>query len=102
MSHPSSYDENAIRGQVVEVLEDMTRDWDRQYSEAICGQTRLVADLGCESIDFVMLIVSIEGVFQQKNLPFEALLTKNGRFVGDVTVDQITQMLVNALQAKVT
>lgn len=92
-----TFDAERIRDEVTGILGDMTRDWDFEYSEGICDKTRLVADLGCESIDFVMLIVSIEAAFHRKNLPFEDLLMKNGKFVGDVTVDQIVAMLEKCL-----
>lgn len=97
MTQRVTIDEVAIRGRVVQILEDITRDWDFDYEGPINGTTRLIGDLGCESIDFVMLIVSIEGTFERKNFPFEDLLMKDGRFVGDVTVDQIVAMLQREL-----
>jgi acyl carrier protein len=98
MIDPLAVDRQTIQAEVSRILDDMTRDWDFQYSGAIGGDTCLVADLGFQSIDFVMVIVSLEETFHRKNLPFESLLVKNGIFVGDVTVDQITEMLTKCLQ----
>jgi acyl carrier protein len=97
MTQPVLIDKSEIRARVIHILEDITKDWDFDYAGPINEATRLIGDLGCESIDFVMLIVSIEGAFERKNLPFEGLLMKDGRFVGDVTVDQIVTMLQREL-----
>jgi acyl carrier protein len=91
------FDENTIRAEVLRILEDITNDLDFDFSGGICDHTRLVADLGWQSVDFAMLIISIEEAFKRKNLPFEPLWTVNGKFIGDVTVGQIVGMLVENL-----
>jgi acyl carrier protein len=96
MTATPQFDENGIRAEVVRILEDM-RDWDFDFSGGIRGDTRLVADLRCDSYDFVMLIIDIEERFHRKNLPFEGLWTVNGQFTGDVSVDQIVGMLMQNL-----
>ena len=97
MNTIKNLDKEVIRDKVVNILEVMTQDWDLEYSGAISDQTRLMADLQCESIDIVMLIVAIEEKFQRKGLPFESLLMVDGRYVEDLTVEQITNFLLNAL-----
>jgi len=90
-------DSAIIQDDLIRILEDMTRDFDVQYSGSISSQTRLVNDLGCESIDIVMLIVAIEENFQRKGLPFEELLMNDGRYVTDLSVRQIVDFLTRVL-----
>jgi len=97
MTTPVHLEKQDVLCKVVSILEGMTRDWDLEYSGSISGQTRLMADLQCESIDIVMLIVAIEERFQRKGLPFENLLMFDGRYVDDLTVEQIADFLMDAL-----
>ena len=50
------YDE-AIEVEVIGILKNMTSDWDTGFSGEIQADTRLVADLCCESIDMVQFVV---------------------------------------------
>ena len=83
----------AIQGVVLEILKDLTADWDADYAGAMGPDTLLIADLDFESIDVVELVVSIEGRFQRRDLPFEKLLMDDGRYVEDLTVRQIVDFL---------
>src|SRR5207245_1392800 len=65
---------DAIAATVVEVLRDMTSDWDLELSGGIGLGSQLVNDLGCESLDIVMLIVALEGRFGRSQLPWGDLL----------------------------
>ena len=47
----------AILADLVSILEDMTADWDLGLEGPIGPDTKLVAELGFESIDVVQLIV---------------------------------------------
>jgi acyl carrier protein len=78
---------------LIEILSDMTRDWDTDFSGGITGDTRLVADLGLESIDVVMLIGEIHRHYNRRNLPFERVLLKDGRYVDDVRVSALAEFL---------
>jgi len=81
--------ETAILG----ILEELTQDWDTDYSGDIGPETLLVGELAFESIDVVQLVVSIESRFERRDLPFEKLLMDNGRYVDDMTVRQIVDFL---------
>jgi acyl carrier protein len=73
---------------VVEILSDMTSDWDLDFSGGITGDTRLVADLSFESVEIVQLMGAIEKHFKLGNLAAEELLMQDGRYVEDLTVSE--------------
>ena len=83
---------------VIEILEEMTREWDTGYSGRIGPETCLMKDLAFESIDIVMLIVAIEERFNRKGLPFDTLLLNEGRYVDDLKVAEITGFLERNLE----
>jgi acyl carrier protein len=58
----------AVLKTVIEVLEDMTSDWDLEFSGKISEDTRLVGDLAFESIDVVHLIVMLGEAYQEKDI----------------------------------
>ena len=79
--------------QLAELLKDFTQDWDRAGDDPIGRQTRLFADLGFESIDIIQLIVAIQEELVKRNVPFDTLMMKDGRYVDDLTVGQIADHL---------
>jgi acyl carrier protein len=85
---------------LVGILSDMMQDWETEYSGGIGADTRLVADLGFESIDVVMLIGEIHRHYNRRNLPFEQLFVRGGRYVDDVTVGAVAQFLHAELGAR--
>ena len=87
-----------IEGVVLQILKDLTADWDADYAGAIGPDTLLISDLDFESIDVVELVVSLEGRFQRRDLPFEKLLMHDGRYVEDLTVRQVVDFLESELQ----
>lgn len=93
----SGFDRTAINAAVLEILEDLTADWDTDFTGDIGPDTRLIDDLAFESIDVVQLVVSLEGRFQRRDLPFEKLLMHDGRYVDDLTVRQLVDFLDTAL-----
>jgi len=86
--------------QVVEILEDMTSDWDIEFSGKIGEDTLLVGDLAFESIDVVHLIVTLGQYYEEKDLGFERILIQDGRYVSDMTVRQIADFLTETLAEK--
>jgi acyl carrier protein len=87
----------AIQDAVLQILKDLTADWDTDYAGAIGPDTRLIADLDFESIDVVELVVGLEGRFQRRDLPFEKLLMQDGRYVEDLTVREVVDFLESEL-----
>ena len=86
-----------IQPRVISVLEEVTSDWDLDLADGIGPNTRLMEDLGFESIDVVQLVVSLEQAFERKSLPFEKLFMKDGDYVPELTVDQVTGFLAENL-----
>lgn len=83
---------------LTELLLDFTQDWGTELEGGITRSTKLLADLGFESIDVIQLVVAIEQHFSTRKLPFEQLLMSNGRYVDDLSVGQISDFLSAQLQ----
>ena len=75
------------------MLQDMNADWDTDFSSPIGPDTRLVDDLGFESIDMVQFIVAIEERFQRRGLPWEKIIMNNGRYVDDINIGDLNARL---------
>jgi acyl carrier protein len=92
-------DRDAIVKDVVNVLNDMTTDWEAGFQGKIGPDTLLVADLGFESIDVVQLAVALEEHFGQEGLPFDKMLMTEGRYVDDLRVEQVVSFLAEHLRS---
>jgi acyl carrier protein len=89
----------AIFKNIVQILEDMTYDWDMDFNGPIGSDTRIIADLEFESVDVVQFIVAIEERFQSRGLPFEELLMVDGRYVDEIQVGDTVDFLVHHLNS---
>jgi acyl carrier protein len=89
----------ALLHDVIRILEDITSDWDLEFSGGINHDTRLIADLAFESIDVVEFVVAIEGQFMRRDLPFEKLLMVDGRYVDDLHVAEVVDFLHEHLKS---
>jgi acyl carrier protein len=92
-------DKDQILSQLVEILRQMTSDWDTGFTGEIGPSTYLVCDLNCESIDIVQFVVAIEERFQRRDLPMEKLLMVDGRYVDDLRVNDVVDFLFAHLNA---
>lgn len=88
-----------IEKDLIEIVTDMTQDWDLSFEGGVTPETRLMADLAFESIDVVQLVVAIEGHFQRRKMPFEQLMMVDGRYVQELQIKQIVDFLVQQLGA---
>lgn len=86
-------DPGTIQERVVTVLHTMIEDWDLELSDPIGPQTRIIGDLGFESIDLVQLVVGIEESFGVRGLPYEEVFMKDGAYVTEITVDELVGFL---------
>lgn len=93
-------DRTAIQGAVLQILKELTADWDSDYGGEIGPETLLIRELAFESIDVVELVVSIESRYQRRDLPFEKLLMRDGRYVDDLTVGQVVDFLESELSKR--
>ncbi len=92
---PGAFDRQTVLSTVTTTLESLVQDWDLDAS--IGPGTKLVADLGFESIDLIQMVAALEQEFGRPNLPFAELLIVDGRYVDDLTVGQIADFLTTRL-----
>ncbi|WP_428309389.1 acyl carrier protein [Hydrocarboniphaga sp.] len=92
---PASSDQ--LVGQLSELLKDFTQDWDNEYEGEMTRDTRLLGDLGFESIDIIQLVVAIEQMVKKSKLPFNELLMRDGRYVDDLSIGQIADFVATKL-----
>ncbi len=90
-------DRAGIETATLDILKDLTADWDTDYAGDIGPDTLLIEELAFESIDVVQLVVSLESRFQRRDMPFEKLLMNDGRYVDDIKVRQIFEFLEETL-----
>ena len=89
--------EDTLAVAVIDILREMTSDWDMGFGGEIGTETYLVRDLGCESIDIVQFVVALEERFQRRDLPMERLLMVDGRYVDDLSVKDVVAFLATYL-----
>ena len=92
---PGDFSRQTILSTVIATLADLVQDWD--LATPIEAETRLVADLGFESIDLIQMVAALEQAFGRPNLPFADLLIVDGRYVDDLTAGQISDFLTTRL-----
>ncbi|MBX7165581.1 MAG: acyl carrier protein [Pirellulales bacterium] len=84
---------DTILSDLKSLLADMTSDWDTSFEGEITPQTRLITDLGFESIDVVQLVTAIEEHYGRRDFRFEELLMEGGTYVNEVSVGRIVAFL---------
>lgn len=89
----TSWSKDAILKAMIDIVKNMTADWDTGFDGDVNTHTRLIGDLSFESIDVVHLVVAIEQRFGRRDLPFEDLLMKDGRYVDELTVGSTVDFL---------
>jgi acyl carrier protein len=86
-------DHQTILQDMIRILEDMTSDWDTEFSGGIGADCLLNHDLGFQSIDWVHLVTAIEEHFGRRDFPFPELFVRDGRFIEDLAVKQLVDFL---------
>ena len=81
----------------IEIISELTQDWDTGFDGGTSPSTAIVADLGFEYLDVVHLITAIEQRYDKSDFPLEELLMVDGHYVDDLTVTQIAQFLCEHL-----
>jgi acyl carrier protein len=89
-----------IQERVVAVLMEMVKDWDLDYLDPVGAQTKIVEDLGFESVDLMQLMVAVEKEFGVRGLPYEQILMEDGGYVNEISVGQLVEFLHPGLNAK--
>jgi acyl carrier protein len=91
----------SIQEDVMELLAELADDW--EYEGTITEETKLLGDMGLESLDIVVLATSLQQRYDQ-DLPFSEFFAEIGqRATPDVTVREWTDFMVqhlNCLQSQ--
>ncbi|WP_292992917.1 acyl carrier protein [Nitrosomonas sp.] len=82
---------------VIMIVEDLVQDWELNLDEAISQETFLVNDLNFSSVDIIQLCVALEQNYERK-LEFHELLMEDGKYVGDLSIQQISIFLESKLK----
>jgi acyl carrier protein len=98
MTDENSVSQKEIQKGLIEVLESMVIGWDLDLVEPIGPNTKIIEDLGFESIDLVQLVVGIEEKFQRRGLPYEEVLMKNGAYVTEINLSDLVSFLCRHIQ----
>jgi acyl carrier protein len=93
----ATYSRDSVFQDLTGILTNMTRDWAPIFKGAIQPETRVIADLGFESIDVVQLVMAIEEHYQRRDLPVGELVMVDGRYVDELTVGDIVNFLARHL-----
>lgn len=82
---------------MIMIIEDLVQDWELNLEEAISQETFLVNDLNFSSVDIIQLCVALEQNYERK-LGFHELLMEDGKYVGDLSIQQISVFLESKLK----
>lgn len=85
-----------VLAKLMELLQELTEDFDLDPDDAITPDAMLGEDLEFESTDVVELVVAIEHTFGRKRLPFQNLIARDGKYV-DFSVSELADFLVEQL-----
>lgn len=91
--------ERQIQTTILDLLEEMTQDWDLELDGSISLTDKLIANLNFSSVDFVQLFVAIEDEFGQK-LGFHELIMPDDKYVDDLSASQIVSFVDRKLNSK--
>jgi len=86
----------AIKKEMIEIIEDMIQDWDIDLDTDITEHTMLLNDIEFTSIDIIQLCVAIEEHYDRK-FGFQDLLMENGQYVADLSIMQLAVFVENKL-----
>lgn len=86
-----------VRADVLAIVREKSRKLDSVFAGPLTDETRIVGDLGFESVLIVELCTALARRFQKK-LPFQDLVFQNDRFQ-DFSVGQLLAFLEQHLSA---
>ncbi len=86
-----SLSKDEVMAGTTEVVGQMVSDWDLDDIR-LDPETRLGEDLGFTSVDVLHLLASLDMHFDCR-LPYEQLLMKDGKYVGDLSLDTLASFI---------
>jgi acyl carrier protein len=84
---------DVILAMVMEAVVDLTPGCDRTFATPIGPDTRLIADLGCQSLDIVVLFGDLSRQLNRGDIPLEQLVRKEGKPVLDISIGTLADFL---------
>lgn len=87
-----SMSRDEVQKAVMSIIENMTQDFDFEFSGGIKPESMLGKDLGFESVDVVELFVAIEQHFKKRGIPFQKLVADAEEYQ-DISINQIIDFL---------
>ena len=94
-------DARTIPPAVAKIIGEMVEELELDFDDPIGPQTRLIADLGFASVDFIHLIVELESNFQRK-MGFHDLIMPHGQYVEDLAVEDLTDFIEHRMAGEET
>lgn len=91
-------DSSSVFSLVSSTLGNMILDWGLDTN--LTRETRIVADLEFESIDVIQMVVALEKVLGRRDLGFDRLLMRDGRYVEDLSLGDIVDFLEVRLESR--
>lgn len=73
---------------VYDILNEFAEEWGLDDLE-LTGETTLKTDMGFESTDIMQLFLGIQEAFPSIKIPFQNIIMNNGKFVEDLSVQQV-------------
>ena len=87
------FDRDTILRDTLQLLRDMTSDWEMGFAGSIGPKTYLAADLAFESIHLIQLVIAIEEHFKRRELPLQQLFMPDDRRIDDLQVSELVDFL---------
>ena len=82
---------SAVLATVIMTLGELIQDLD--IEEPIGPDTRVVADLGFESIDLIQMVAALEQAFRPRRISLVDMLVVDGRYRDDLRVTDIAEAI---------
>jgi acyl carrier protein len=89
-------DDSSVEANVIAITLDLVQDWGLDLDEGVNGKTSVVKDLEFASVDIIQLCVALEQHYGRK-LGFQRLLMREGSYIHDLTLGQISSFIESAL-----
>jgi acyl carrier protein len=89
---------HGVENQLTELVAEIVNSWGYDMPGDTGSATRLVADLGFQSVDLVMLMLAIEAHWDVSGIPFEQLLLVDGsRYLDELSIGDLSRFLAEEL-----
>jgi acyl carrier protein len=93
----SNFSEQNIFNDIIQIIGEITSDWEMDFDVPIGLETYLGADMAFKSIDVVLLIAAIQKHYGEIILPFEELIVQGDQVKQDTQVSELVPFLLERL-----